>query len=228
MPQPPWILDTCRSAMAQAPDEKVGTTADVARELMILVYKDRLVEAGHVDLPPCLSASHVNGGDKHNQLARVMVGMCRQVRSQYESKFADMIGQMSFTARTGYGQFLTFASELFQAGVTHGKIVSLYVFCAELANSCMNNPASLGAHYVASLMSWQLRCFKETVDSWLIKQGGWSSFEKVFAPKVVGLDTITPGHLPCADPEDRKPEVWRSRMAGMAVMTLGLAYVLGS
>ena len=163
-------------------------SADVAKELAMKVFKDRLVHSGHVDLPPCLvtmssgksssTSSTGREGSRRSSAAprlhRVMLGVCRQVRKEYETLFKDMIEQLSPTPRTSYVQFLGFASELFQDGVTYGKIVSLYVFCAELANFYMSN-LEMGPGFVASVVSWHGRCFRDVIQKWLDERGSWVS-----------------------------------------------------
>lgn len=157
-------------------------SAVVARELAIKVFRDRLMQSGHVDLPSCLSCNTTTSRNSSNdgtrdpqRIQRVMVGLCRQVRKDYETLFEDMIDQLQPTPQTSYGQFLGFASELFKDGVTHGKIVSLYVFCAEVANYCMFHSRSLGPRFVASILEWHSRCFNDVAKTWLDAHGGWVS-----------------------------------------------------
>ena len=148
------------------------TMQTTARNLLSAVIADRLAEQGHVDLPQCVSSPE----SKPSRLSRVLVRVCRLVRRS-GSRFQVLMQQLCFNSRTGRTQFLTFAKELFKNGISHVKIVALYLFSSELANICMENSTELGLHYVHHVMTWHLDYMTTNVTPWLAEKGGWQSFE---------------------------------------------------
>ena len=174
--------------------------SSIASRLLVSVLAQNFEAAGHTDLPECLRTHDApttvgafgsegttaavvasdkgqrpqSPGEMEGNLFAIMSHLNRQVRREYSSLFNTMMEELRPTARTAYPQFCGVTEELFRSGVTYGKIISLYVFCGELAIYCLDRPG-MGREFVASVLGWFKRFFDSRLATWMVDRHGWVS-----------------------------------------------------
>ncbi|XP_078521809.1 bcl-2-related ovarian killer protein [Lissotriton helveticus] len=71
--------------------------------------------------------------------------------------------------------FLAVATEIFSAGITWGKVVSLYAVAAGLAVDCVKHSQPAMVHTIVDCMGEFVR---KTLVTWLKRRGGWTDITK--------------------------------------------------
>ena len=130
-------------------------------------FRDRRIS---LERYPCLQTSD------ESSIAPLQALVCElgnDVQRRHAELFQAMVSELNPTATTAYQQFLGVTSELFRDGVSWGRIVSLFVFCGELAVYCAQHPGL--EDYVRSVLEWCIRYFRQHIAPWMLDHRGWVS-----------------------------------------------------
>lgn len=142
----------------------------IQRLLLQAYVRSRFVES---DLQPDPCLDPVDGAPPE-QLKGLVCRIGGEVQRNHADLFQAMVTELNPTATTAYQQFVGVTAELFRDGVSWGRIVSLYVFCGELAVYCAQRDESL-AGYVKSVLEWESRFFQQKIAPWMVEHNGWVS-----------------------------------------------------
>ncbi|XP_010714806.1 bcl-2-related ovarian killer protein isoform X1 [Meleagris gallopavo] len=82
--------------------------------------------------------------------------------------------------------FLAVAAQIFTAGITWGKVVSLYAVAAGLAVDCVRHAQPAMVHTIVDCLGEFVR---KTLVTWLKRRGGWTSPSAWSAPTPVSAPT---------------------------------------
>ncbi|XP_020904924.1 bcl-2-like protein 2 isoform X2 [Exaiptasia diaphana] len=117
-----------------------------------------------------------NGEVSRNLTAQNMRRLSDELEQCHHLLLNNMCNTLNMTSDTAHQKFVQIADEVFRDGVNWGRIVALFTFGGRLAQFCARNGMQ---HNVDDVEQW-LGDYISGLSSWILKQGGWESFDNHF------------------------------------------------
>ncbi|KAJ8314785.1 hypothetical protein KUTeg_006935 [Tegillarca granosa] len=112
-----------------------------------------------------------------SQVGRQLAMIGDDINRRYADEFSDMINQLHITEDTAYSVFANVAKKLFDGGINWGRVSALLCFAYRIAMTVLKvkERAKKFADFLRLIINYVVRFIKETIASWIARQGGWVS-----------------------------------------------------
>ncbi|XP_044523604.1 bcl-2-related ovarian killer protein [Gracilinanus agilis] len=136
----------------------------------------RLIRAGLVWSKP--EAKTPTPGGKLAEVASILLRLGDELEYIRPNVYRNIARQLNISLQSESvvtDAFLAVATQIFAAGITWGKVVSLYAVAAGLAVDCVKQAQPAMVHTIVDCLGEFVR---KTLVTWLKRRGGWADIMK--------------------------------------------------
>ncbi|XP_037705985.1 bcl-2-related ovarian killer protein [Choloepus didactylus] len=172
-----------RDAFERAPSDKelVAQAKALGREFV----HARLLRAGLAWSAPERAAAAPGG--RLAEVCAVLLRLGDELELMRPSVYRNVARQLNLSLQSEAvvtDAFLAVAAQIFSAGITWGKVVSLYAVAAGLAVDCVRHSQPAMVHALVDCLGEFVR---KTLATWLRRRGGWTDVLKCVVSTDSGL-----------------------------------------